>query len=90
MYKRQLYFHYPNYAFHKQNRLGSAIREGDLKLILRYDDDSVELYDLKADIGEQHNLASEQPEVASRLQAKLQRWLKDSGAKLPVRVSDVD
>lgn len=85
-----LYFHYPNYAFHKQNRLGSAIREGDLKLILRYDDDSVELYDLKADIGEQHNLASEQPEVASRLQAKLQRWLKDSGAKLPVRVSDVD
>ena len=42
-----LYFHYPNYAFHKQNRLGSAIREGEYKLIKNYDDDSLELYDLR-------------------------------------------
>ncbi len=81
-----LFFHYPNYAFHKENRLGSAIRDGHHKLILRYDDDSVELYDLAADISEKNNLAHAQPELAARLQKRLEEWLKKSGAKLPVRV----
>jgi arylsulfatase A len=82
-----IYFHYPNYAFHKQNRLGSAIREGQHKLILHYDDGSVELYNLNADIGEEKNLASEQPELAGRLRKKLDEWLLETGAKLPVRVA---
>ncbi len=80
-----LYFHYPNYAFHKQNRLGSAIREGSYKLIKFYDNDSLELYDLSTDIGEQKNLAAESPELAARLAAKLDRWLSDMDARLPVK-----
>lgn len=85
-----LYFHYPNYAFHKKNRLGSAIREGQHKLILRYDDDSVELYNLDSDLGEQNNLANEKPDLANRLRRKLVDHLKESGAKFPqtVKVSD--
>jgi arylsulfatase A-like enzyme len=82
-----IYFHYPNYAFHKQNRLGSAIREGQHKLILHYDDGSVELYNLNTDMGEEKNLASEQPELAGRLRKKLDEWLLETGAKLPVRVT---
>ncbi|TWU32633.1 Arylsulfatase [Novipirellula artificiosorum] len=31
--RESIYFHYPNYAFHKGNRLGSAVRSGDFKLI---------------------------------------------------------
>ena len=31
--REAIYFHYPNYAFHKGNRLASAIRSGDHKLI---------------------------------------------------------
>lgn len=81
-----LFFHYPNYAFHKQNRLGSAIRAANYKLILRYDDNSVELYDLDADIGEKMNLASEKPEIAARLRSQLEQRLKETGAKLPVRI----
>ena len=81
-----LYFHYPNYAFHKQNRLGSALREGPYKLIQFYDDDSLELYDLRSDIGEQHNLAATSPEIAARLADKLHRWLRESDAKLPVKM----
>ena len=84
-----LFFHYPNYAFHKQNRLGSAIRAGQYKLILRYDDDSVELYDLEADIGEKTNLASTQPEIASRLRTRLEERLEETGARLPVRIVDL-
>ncbi len=33
-----LFFHYPNYAFHRSNRLGGAIRMGRHKLIERFDD----------------------------------------------------
>ena len=82
-----LFFHYPNYAFHKQNRLGSAIREGQHKLILRYDDNSVELYDLSTDIGEKNNLSSTKPELTNRLRVRLEHWLKQSGARLPVRIT---
>jgi len=82
-----LYWHYPNYAFHKQNRLGSAIREGPYKLIKYYDDDSLQLYDLSQDIGEKRNLAAQSPELAARLAAKLESWLRETDAKLPVKVT---
>jgi arylsulfatase A len=78
-----LFFHYPNYAFHKQNRLGGAIRQGDYKLIRWYDDDSFELYNLAADIGERHNLAVDQPALASKLQIQLDAWLQETAAKMP-------
>jgi arylsulfatase A-like enzyme len=34
------------------------------------------LYDLKTDIGEKHNIATEQPTTVARLQAKLAAWEK--------------
>ena len=80
-----LYFHYPNYAFHKENRLGSAIREGEYKLIKNYDDDSLELYDLTSDLSEKNNLAAKSPELAKRLADKLDTWLRESGACFPVK-----
>lgn len=82
-----LYFHYPNYAFHKQNRLASAIREGSYKLIKYYDDGSLELYDLSKDISEKQNLAAKSPEIAARLAAKLDRWLRETDARLPVKAT---
>ena len=83
--REAIYFHYPNYAFHKQNRLGSAIRSGDYKLIKFYDDDSVELYDLKADIGESSNLADQLPERAQQLRSDLEDWLQQTNASQPQR-----
>ncbi len=80
-----LYFHYPNYAFHKENRLGSAIRQGKYKLIKFYDDNSVELYNLSDDIGEKTDLSKKLPEKAKQMEKKLDKWLKDTGAKLPKR-----
>lgn len=70
-----LYFHSPNYAFHKQNRLGSALREEDYKLIKNYDRVSLELYDLSRYIGEKENLAASSPELTNRLAGKLDAWL---------------
>jgi arylsulfatase A len=78
-----VYFHYPNYAFHKENRLGSAIRSGDFKLIKFYDDISIELYNLQDDISESRNIAKEMPDKASQLRSKLEQWLRETNASQP-------
>jgi arylsulfatase A-like enzyme len=81
-----IYFHYPNYAFHHKNRLGSAVRQGDYKLIKWYDDGSVELYNLVNDLGEQKNLAEQKPKLARYLEMKLDNWLKENDAKYPIKL----
>ena len=83
--REAIYFHYPNYAFHKQNRLGAAIRVGNHKLIKRFDDNTLELYDLENDLRESKNLASKLPQVAEQLDKKLTDWLIQTDAKLPLR-----
>lgn len=83
-----LYWHYPNYAFHQMNRLGGVVREGDYKLIKRYGDESLELYHLGNDVGEKKDLSKESPELAERLAGKLDAWLKETGAEMPVRSLD--
>jgi arylsulfatase A-like enzyme len=85
--REALYFHYPNYAFHKQNRLGSAIRRGPHKLLRFYDDGALELYDLESDPSETKNLAEIEPELCAALERELQRWLAETGAKLPRRAA---
>lgn len=83
MKRDALFFHYPNYAWHRSNRLGGAIRAGDLKLIERFDDGSLELYDLAADPSEMTNLAAQRPAVAASLQSRLAAWRDEVGAAMP-------
>ncbi len=83
-----IYFHYPHFAFHKANRPGSAIRSGSHKLILRYDDGEVELYDLSYDIGEQRDLAATSPQLANQLTQKLLAWLESVGAGIPTPIGE--
>jgi len=44
-----------------------SVRSGDFKLIEFFNDMRVELYDLKADIGEEHDLAKTRPQLAREL-----------------------
>jgi arylsulfatase A-like enzyme len=77
-----LYWHYPHYG----NQGGtpcSAIRSGDLKLIEFFEDHRLELYNLKEDPGEEHNLAKENSGDAARLHEKLVAWREKVGAVLP-------
>lgn len=80
-----IYFHFPNYAWHGANRLGGAIRSGQYKLIERFDDGELELFDLGADLSEKKNLAKQKPELATKLQKKLAAWRQKSKAAMPVR-----
>jgi arylsulfatase A-like enzyme len=81
--RRAIFFHYPNYAWHRSNRLGGAIREGDYKLIKWYDDESVELYNLGNDLSEKNDLSAKMPGKAYDLKRKLEEWLAESQAAMP-------
>ncbi|MFP6739476.1 MAG: sulfatase [Planctomycetota bacterium] len=81
--EKPLYFHFPNFSWHMKNRLGGAVRDGKYKLIEWYDDNSFELYDLAADIGEKKDLSKKMPQKAAELLGKLRAWRKSSGAWMP-------
>ncbi|MCP4258608.1 MAG: sulfatase [Planctomycetes bacterium] len=80
--RKAIYWHYPHYHG-SGNRPSGAVRAGDYKLIEWYEDNSVELYNLKSDIGEKHDLAKEMPEKAAELQGMLAQWRKQMKAKMP-------
>src|SRR5205823_9447621 len=77
-----LYWHYPHYS-NQGGRPGSAIREGNFKLLEFYENGRLELYDVKADVSETRNLAEDNKELTERLAGKLSRWQKNVGAQMP-------
>jgi hypothetical protein len=58
-------------VFHYFGKSHSSIRIGDDKLIKFWNLKKVELYNLKDDPGELHDLATKDPKKASALEAKL-------------------
>ncbi len=75
-----LYWHYPHYS-NQGGFPGGAIMEGDQKLIQRYEDGRVHLYNIADDPGEQHDLAADYPEVTEALKSKLHVWLQEQDAR---------
>ena len=82
-----LYWHYPHYS-NQGGRPGGAIRAGNLKLIERYEDGSVELYDLEKDIREEQDLSTEFPDKAQELKDRLHAWRQSVNAQMPVANPD--
>ena len=81
---RDLFWHYPHYG-NQGGEPSAIIRSGSYKLIRYYEDDRNELYDLSKDIGEQKDFAKSQPELTKKLRTKLDAWLKETGAILPLQ-----
>jgi arylsulfatase A-like enzyme len=82
MGKRDLFWHYPHYG-NQGGEPSAIIISGDKKLIHYYEDGRNELYDVKADVGEQTDIIATHPELASKMKQKLDRWLADTGALIP-------
>ena len=59
------------------------MRAGDYKLIEFFEDGRLELYNLREDIGEEHNLAGEMPDLAAELHGRLVAWRTDLEARIP-------
>lgn len=51
-----------------------AVRDGDWKLVMTFDQSRVELYNLASDRAEAKNMAREQPKIVEQLTAKLLAW----------------
>jgi arylsulfatase A-like enzyme len=78
--REALYWHYPHYG-NQGGFPGGAIRMGDWKLIENYEDGSVQLYNLRDDVGEKKDLAQAQAERVKTMRAKLHAWYRETGAK---------
>lgn len=86
---RDLFWHYPHYSPQK-GRPAAAIRNGDDKLILFFEDNHAELYNLKTDIGETTDLAQSQPAKAAAMRKRLEAWLKETNAQIPAQNPNYD
>ena len=87
-----LYWHFPAYLQGRakgardpyfRTRPGGVIRRGDWKLIEYFEDGDLELYNLKNDISERHNLADSHPEKTAELHRMLIRWREQIDAPVP-------
>ncbi len=92
--QRPLFWHFPAYlesykVIDEQRdplfrtRPCSIIRLGDYKLHEYFEDGALELYNLKQDIREQHNLAEQNPEKLRELHRILKDWQENIGAPIP-------
>jgi arylsulfatase A-like enzyme len=81
--KRPLYWHFPQYSNHGAQSPGGAIRLGDYKLLEYFEHDKVQLFDLKTDPGEQHDLSAEEPKRVKQLRQMLSNWRKNIHANMP-------
>ncbi|WP_299551529.1 sulfatase [Seonamhaeicola sp.] len=92
---RDLFFHFPiylqAYAGKRDDardplfrtRPGSVIIDGDWKLHQYFEDNEIELYNIKKDLGERHDLAKTHPEKVSELLKKLNDWRTGINAPIP-------
>ena len=80
--ERTLYWHYPHYHGSGWSP-GGAIRDGDWKLIEFWEHGDSQLFDLKADPGEENDLSADNEEKANALAKKLESWRKELGAVMP-------
>ncbi|MEO6786397.1 MAG: sulfatase, partial [Chthoniobacteraceae bacterium] len=76
-----LFFHYPHY-YHTTTPV-SAIRARDWKLLEFFEDNHVELYNLRDDLSEKHDLAKDMPDKANALRDQLHAWRDSVGAAMP-------
>ncbi|MFV0345739.1 MAG: sulfatase [Bacteroidales bacterium] len=93
---RNLYWHFPIYLEGGNDetqdplfrtRPGSAIRSGDWKLIQYFENNDIELYNLKDDPSEKQNLAKSMPEKAEELLNSLLQWRESTNAPVPTKLN---
>ena len=80
--REAIFWHYPHYG-NQGGTPGSSVRAGDWKLIEFFEDGRLELYNLREDLGEQHNLAGAEPERTASLHAMLKAWREEMEAIVP-------
>ena len=95
--ERPLFWHFPIYLEQGnketqdslfRTRPGSAIRMGDWKLIEYFEDDDLELYNIKDDISESTDLSLKNTEELQELYEKLNIWRRLVNAPVPLELNN--
>jgi arylsulfatase A-like enzyme len=86
--REAVFCHFPHFRPETGQQPGTYVRSGDWKLIRLYPEsaeqkDRFELYHLQDDVGEANNLAAEMPAKVDELNARIEAFLKDTGALVP-------
>ena len=63
---------------------GGAVRAGDYKLLEYFENNTVQLFNLKHDLGEQTDLSHTEPEKVAQLRTLLANWRRDVSAQVMV------
>jgi arylsulfatase A len=77
-----IFFHYPHYSYQLSTPSG-AIRSGDYKLIEFFEDNALELYNLKTDPSESNNLGNTMQPLRDSLKNELHQWRSEVNAAMP-------
>jgi len=80
--RKAIFWHFPHYSNHGMQSPGGAIRLGDYKLLEYFENGTVQLFNLRKDLGEQDDLSKEDPERTKKLLAMLQAWRKEVSAQM--------
>ena len=80
--REAIYWHFPHYSNHGMQSPGGAVRAGDYKLLEYFENNTVQLFNLKDDIGEQNDLARVEPDKVAELRTMLHDWRKDVYARM--------
>lgn len=93
-HSRDLFWHFPAYLESYRGTEASfratpysIVRSGDWKLIYYYEDRHRELFNLREDPYETHDVAAEERERCDALYAKLVRWIQQTRAPMPSLVN---
>jgi arylsulfatase A-like enzyme len=78
--REAMFWHYPHYS-NQGGFPGAAVRTGDYKLLERFEDGRVHLYNLKDDLGERNDLAERMPEKVGQMRELLHAWYREVDAK---------
>ncbi|MCG6186013.1 sulfatase [Maribellus maritimus] len=78
----ELFWHYPHYHGSAW-KPGSAIRKDTWKLIVHYEDNKIELFNLDSDPGETTDISTTHPEKVAELKKLLDKKLAETNAKFP-------
>jgi arylsulfatase A len=81
---RPLFWHYPHFS-NQLGRPAGAVRVGDWKLVDNFELGKVELYNLRADVGEHHDIAKDFPAKRAELHRLLINWRQEVQANMPIK-----
>jgi len=85
-----IFWHFPQYSNHGMQSPGGAVRFGDYKLLEYFENNTVQMFNLREDIGEQNDISQTEPEIRERLRELLHSWREDVNAQMPQQNPNYD